>query len=153
MKVEYINPFVNACVNTFKTMVNLDIKRGKPEVKPDIELKHDISGVIGLTGKAVGSVVVSFPKTLAMKITGKVIGSQVDFLNDDVIDIVGEIVNIISGNAKAQLEEFHMSLSIPNVIVGDEHSVLTQKGVPVVRVPFESPEGEFFMYISLKEVD
>ena len=58
---------------------------------------HDVSGVIGLSGKASGTVVVSVDREVAMCVTEKMLGDRPDTLNADVMDAIGEITNMIAG--------------------------------------------------------
>jgi chemotaxis protein CheX len=67
-----------------------------------------------------------------------------------VSDAIGEIANIIAGNAKQHLTQFNLSISLPKVIMGKDHTIASQRGVPTIVVPFESPLGNFAMEVSLK---
>ncbi|MCH7972721.1 MAG: chemotaxis protein CheX, partial [Bacteroidetes bacterium] len=60
MDVRYINPFVKSVSNTLQTMCNMTIKVGKPEMKKGDEPTADVSGVIGFSGDAAGSVALLF---------------------------------------------------------------------------------------------
>jgi len=50
--------------------------------------------------------------------TEALVSERYDEVNDDVIDTVGELTNMIAGNAKANFEQLEMSLALPTVIVG-----------------------------------
>jgi len=80
----------------------------------------------------------------------KMLGDISSVSEDDVIDGVGEIVNIIAGNAKAYLTKYDLSISLPNVIIGDNHTLAGQSGSPTIVVPFISGELNFIMEVSLK---
>ena len=67
MIAEHINPFLTSLANTMQTMLGCSLQRGKLMLKSDHVTMHDYSGVIGLTGKAVGTVVVSLSKEMAIK--------------------------------------------------------------------------------------
>jgi chemotaxis protein CheX len=68
----------------------------------------------------------------------------------DLPDGIGEIANIIAGNAKKGLSRFNLSISLPNVIIGSDHTLSGVEGVPTILVPFSSGSGDFIMEISLK---
>ena len=59
MDVSYVNPFIKATVETFKTMLNLDLVTGTPMLKKDAEHSYDVSGVFGLSGEAQGVISIS----------------------------------------------------------------------------------------------
>ena len=50
VKVEHINPFISATIESFKTMVATELTPGKVKLKDNKDLTHDISGIIGLSG-------------------------------------------------------------------------------------------------------
>ncbi len=152
MRVEYINPFIKSTLNLFKTMIGMMPTQGKPYVKTDDSVTHDVSGIIGLTGQASGSVVLSFSTSAALKIAGAFMGTEVTELNQDVTDAIGEMTNMVSGGAKAELNKFgfNISISIPSIVIGREHRISKPKDVPCVMVPFTTEFGDFSVEVSLK---
>ena len=67
----------------------------------------------------------------------------------DIVDGIGEIVNIVAGYAKKDLTEYDLSISLPNVVLGEGHQVTVPTGVPAIVVPFDSPLGHFSMEVAL----
>ena len=63
----------------------------------------------------------------------------------DVQDAVGEITNMISGQARAGLSQLGLNLSssTPTVIFGDNHTIPHVTSGPVIAIPFSSPQGDF----------
>ena len=150
MDVAFINPFVVSTIETFKKMLNTDAKPGKVQLKNESTYTYDISGVIGLSGEAQGSICLSFPKLIALKVVSALVGSDIKIVGPEVSDAIGEIANIIAGNAKQHLTQFNLSISLPKVIMGKDHKIASQRGIPTIMVPFESPLGNFAMEVSLK---
>ena len=141
MKVEYINPFITSTISVFDTMLGCKLSRKDPYVKGSPSPEHEISGIIGLSGKAKGTVVLSLSEEAALKAASAMMGEPVEELNADVIDAVGEMTNMIAGGAKAQLEKLEMNLSIPNVITGKGHTVEFPRDATPICIPFECPWG------------
>jgi chemotaxis protein CheX len=150
MDVSYVNPFISATVNVFKTMLSTEIMPGKPRIKSLPYPTYDISGIIGLSGNAQGSIAISFPKILALKVVSKMLDSEIKVVGPELTDGIGELANIIAGNAKQGLTQYQLSISLPNVIIGKDHAIASQSGIPTIVVPFVSPLGEFAMEISLR---
>jgi len=150
MDVAYINPFVVSTIETFKKMLNTDAKPGKVVLKNDALHSYDVSGIIGLSGEAQGSICMSFPKLMALKVVSVLVGTEIKIIGEEVADCIGEVANIIAGNAKQHLSQFNLSISLPKVVMGKDHHIASQRGVPTIVVPFESPLGEFAMEVSLK---
>ncbi|MGC9257277.1 chemotaxis protein CheX [Desulfurella sp.] len=153
ISADWINPFILATTEIFKDIVGVEPKLSKPYVKQTDEPLFDISGIIGLTGEAVGSIAFSLPKQTALKIVSKFIGGEVLGLSADTRDAIGELTNIIAGRVKKIFYEkkIHIKISIPNVIVGKEHTISSAKGTSTIVIPFECELGDFAVQISLKK--
>lgn len=152
MKVEYINPFITAASQAFETMLGREIRRGALLLKEDTNVRHEISGVIGLSGNAVGTVVLSFSESVALNAAGTMLMCEMTEINGDVIDAVGELTNMVAGAAKAQLEHLQLSISLPNVITGRGHEVRFPSNVTPIVIPFESDWGPLTLEVGLSDV-
>jgi len=152
MQVEHINPFVSALKNTFKTMLSCEARRGDLAVKQSARAAHDVSGVIGLSGKAVGTVVVSFSTQVALKAASTMLLMEATQIDDDVIDAVGELTNMVAGAAKAELEEFKLMVSLPNVITGPAHEVHFPSEVTPISIAFDTDWGPVSLEVGLTPI-
>lgn len=150
IRAEHINPFIVSNMETFTKMVGCEAKPGKPMLKKDSRLDYDLSGIIGLSGKILGSVSMSFPEATAIAVCNKFMEADFKDLHDDILDAVGELVNIVAGNAKKGLTEFDIEISLPSVIMGHNHRIIEPKGALSFVVPFTTPYGGFHMAVSLK---
>jgi chemotaxis protein CheX len=150
MNVAFVNPFITSTITTFKTMLSVDITPGKPMLKHEGEPVYDISGMIGLSGIAQGAIALSFPKAVALKAVSAMLGTEIKIIGPEMTDGIGELVNIIAGNAKQYLSQYQLTISLPNVVVGRNHSITPPSHTPSIVVPFTSIVGEFAMEVSLK---
>ena len=141
--VEFINPFVSAVSKTFETMVNLKVTRSAPELKKNQRTLYPISGIIGLSGNVVGTVILTMSESFALKAASVLLMDDQDTINADVLDAIGELTNMVAGNAKAQLEEYKLSLSLPNVIYGVGTEVHFPEHSQPITIPFDSEIGPF----------
>ncbi len=152
LSVEWINPFIEATESIISTVAMVKIKRGKLALKEDSTVEYDISGIIGITGEAVGSIALSFPKKTALAIVTNFIGEDVVGIDNDTIDAIGELTNMVAGSAKKTFSDqgIRIKISIPNVVVGKNHTVASPRGTPSIIIPFESNVGELAIQVSLK---
>ncbi len=153
MKVEYINPFINSLVKTFDTLIHIDLEKGRPELitSDALQADHsDISGIMSLSGKATGLVILSFSRMLALKTASAFVGEEYKVINEDVIDAVGELTNIISGNAKNELPQYELAITIPTVVEGLGHSIKLPRNLPFVKLPFKTKFGDLTLKVCLK---
>jgi chemotaxis protein CheX len=154
MKEEYIDPFINATRKLMEMMVGIkDFRKKEVSVDQQMNVVCDVSAIIGVTGDCTGSIVLSFTNSVATKMLSKLLGEPVKEFNDDVCDAVCEMVNIIAGNASAELNEKRvgrMERSLPNVIYGNGHAIKSPQHAPVVNLVFETELGDFALQVSLK---
>ncbi|HSQ43078.1 MAG TPA: chemotaxis protein CheX [Fibrobacteraceae bacterium] len=152
MKVEWINPFLVATVDTFARMTKTKVSPGKPYLFTDQQNQKDISGVIGLSGSLKGAVVIGMPESVALAAVKRLIGTQYDKLTPEVSDAVGELANIIAGYAKKDITGEEIQIALPTVVFGPKHSVSMPSDVPVVVIPFESEMGSFVIEVGIRKV-
>jgi len=151
MKVEYINPFLTSAISAFETMLGCTLTRGTPYLKDGRQPTHEVSGIIGLSGKAQGTVVLGLDREAAISAAEALLDERPPEINGDVTDAVGELTNIIAGGAKAKLEELHLSVGLPTVITGKGHCVEFPSKVKPICIPFESKWGPVTIEVGLTE--
>jgi chemotaxis protein CheX len=154
VQVKYIQPFVDSTLKVFKEFLNVDINAGQPFLfnHNNNDCSYDISGIIGIAGHTLGIVAVSFPKLLALDLASRMTGETIKIFDDTVIDLVGEIVNIIAGNAKQGLEQYQLVISLPSIVKGVNHQIVGVTGVPLIGIPFSAPKGTLYLFVSLKDL-
>jgi chemotaxis protein CheX len=142
---EIAKPFIKATQAVLSMMAKMDPKPGKPYVKTDYRAKGDVSAVMGLTGDKSGSFSITFPKKVAVAMVKNMIGDDIKDIIADAKDAVGEVTNMICGQARVGLTQMGLSLSAatPTIIFGDNHYITHVNKGPVVAIPFTMPEGEF----------
>jgi chemotaxis protein CheX len=141
MQVEFVNPFLSATTDVFRTMLACELSRGTLSLKQAHTPEYEVSGLIGLTGTCQGMVVVSLGRETAIAATEILSGERPDGLNEQVVDAVGELANMIAGAAKAQLEEKRLSISLPSVICGKNHLIKFPSNSTPFLLPFNSSMG------------
>lgn len=153
MDVKLINPFVDATLNVLETMASTKAEAGKPHLKKDGVARGDVSGVVGLTGEAKGTVSVSFTEKSILAIVSKMFKEEMKELNEEIEDAVGEITNMISGQARKRLEELGITLqgAIPSVIMGKNHTITHVTTYPIIAIPFSTDNGEFTIEVCFEE--
>lgn len=149
--VSYITAFVESISNVFSTMLAMQVEVQKPRIKQDFEPNYDVSGIIGLSGDVVGVVVLSFPTDVALGVAGQFTGMELEVESEDFADAIGELVNMVSGGAKAKFEGKQASISVPSVVVGKGHKVFRERGAPSIELPCKCAKGEFVLEVTLKE--
>ncbi|MHC5057691.1 MAG: chemotaxis protein CheX [Planctomycetota bacterium] len=154
MDIRHMQPFVDETINTFEVMLGIKPEEKELETKDSTDGTYDISAIIGISGSGAGGIVVSFPEAVACKLVSRMLGEELAGLNQDVTDGIGELVNIIAGNAKRGLVKFgfgNLSLSLPNVVVGKHRTVWRTKDMPCLMKRFFSSDlGPFCIEVNIR---
>ncbi len=145
MDIELAKPFIKAAISVVSTMAFITPVPGKPFVKKNNTATGDVTGLVGITGKQNGSVSISFSKGCAVAIVKNMLGEDIQDIVSDVKDAVGEITNMVSGQARAGLAEKGLVFqgSTPTVILGDNHSISHMAKSPIMAIPFTTEHGHF----------
>lgn len=151
MDATFIKPFVASIQNVFSTMMQLPVSVKQPFLKEKNGPNHDVSGIIGMSGDIVGTVVLSFPKETAERIVSLFCGQQLTSDTADFADAIGELVNMVSGGAKAMFTGRKVSISCPSVVVGNNHLVARQSDIPCVVIPCGTDCGDLCIEISIQD--
>ncbi|MCL2411915.1 MAG: chemotaxis protein CheX [Treponema sp.] len=152
----YVEPFVEVTVNTFKEFVGIDTSPTHPHfLDTDKYFEWDVSAVIGLSGVIKGAVIISMKADLARRITTLLTGDTHTEIDADVIDAIGEINNIISGNIKPKVPNGdNIVISIPTIIRGKEHSIAwPSKQTRILCIPHKVFENDIFHLMVAIEMD
>ncbi len=152
MDSKMINPFINATLNVLETMAFVKAEAEKRYVKKDNVAGGDVSGVVGFTGDANGTVSVTFNELCILKIVSNMFGEEMKELNSEISDAVGEITNMISGQARQEIEKigkiFHGA--IPTVVTGKNHKLISMVEGPKIAIPFKTDAGNFTIEVSME---
>jgi len=152
----YVKPFVKSTLHTFKDFVGFELVAGHPHFSGrTLDFERDISAVIGLSGVVRGAVVISMKKDFAIKITDALVGSPHQELDDDVVDAVGEIVNIIAGNIKQYVEGGEqIVISLPTVVKGKDHRFAWPgKHSRILCISFKYEDDSFFLLADMEKAE
>ena len=155
MDVKYINPFLAGTLEVLNKMARIDAVPGKPHVKTDDAASGDVSGIIGITGDALGSLALSFSEACICKIVANMLNEQFDGVTQEIIDATGELTNMISGASRTQMEKMGLSVyaAIPTVVHGRQHTISHILKSPSIVIPFSTAAGPFFVDVCIKTTD
>lgn len=153
MDVKLVNPFINATINVLETMAFMSVDAGKAYLKNDNVAVGDVTGVLGLTGVANGTISVTFEEKCILAVVSNMFGETMKELNSEIADAVGELTNMISGQARRELGEMGkvFKAAIPSVITGRDHSVTHFTDGPKIAIPFKTDSGNFTIEVCFEK--
>ncbi len=126
-------------------MAFVKVTAGTPYAKKDNTAVGDVTGILGLTGVAHGTIAVTFEEKCILTVVSNMFGEEMESLNEDIADAVGELTNMISGQARRELDEIGkvFKAAIPSVITGKNHTIRHYSDGPKIAIPFKTDGGEF----------
>ena len=139
---------VRSVQDIFKTMLSMEIEdaadapngQGAPVVTASIRLGGAWNGIILLECRA----------PTACRCAAAMLGIKTPSADDeDVKDAMGELINMVAGNAKVVLGR-GTYLSLPTVVYGPEYRFPGLGGRLAARAAFQTPVG--VIYVSLVEI-
>lgn len=153
MKVEYINPFIKATTEVFKTMLNADLTTGKPYIKASPYVAGTLMIMVGITGEIRGQATISMNESLAKNVASvMMMGMPVDDLDELSKSALSELANMIMGNSATLLFNAGVNIDItpPTLMMGDNVQV-SSGSMRTISIPLTSELGEFMLDVSVKE--
>jgi len=112
----------------------------------------DISAVLGLTAEGGEVLVLSLPARTAAALAGRVLAEVTQAPDDDLVrDCMGELANVIAGQAKTLLAEtpYQLLLDTPRVLSGPGLEVGSRPDIESLVIVFGSEAGDFELQICL----
>lgn len=151
MNVEYIEPFVASTVINFEKMTRMKAVKNPMSISKIAGRDANVVCVIGISGELIGSTVITLSQKLALFSASMILHEKFIHLNADVLDAIGELTNIIIGNARSALvnDGIKIDISTPTLIHGEDLEVSAPKNRPFLVTPFKTNMGGFKVYVSL----
>ena len=111
----------------------------------EMPAQEGIISTISLVGSVNGLVNIWLTDKVASKVVSMMLDMKVEEGSDDVLDGIGEMVNIIAGGIKNRLEgaEYDYQIGIPNTIRGNFLKTGKANGLALVKKCFKF-DGETF---------
>jgi chemotaxis protein CheX len=149
MKAEYINSFIKATIDVIQVMAFVKTKAMKPYLKKNDLATGDVSTIVGMTGESTGTFSISFDEASIIKIASNMFGEEIKELDQDVTEVAGELANMISGQARREIETLGIRLdgAIPSIFSGKNHTIYHMTDGPKIAIPFTTDEGLFTMEV------
>jgi chemotaxis protein CheX len=163
---ELLEPFITAVCTALGEMAGTEVvvravyQKPLPlppsSLSPDGERgtgqEGDVSAVVELRSATGGSLVLRFPERMAAALAGRILAEVREQADADLIrDCVGEIANVVAGQAKALLAgtSHRFAFSLPKVVAGQAPDLQPEPGQDCLVVNFSSELGDFAMQLFL----
>lgn len=148
MNEKDLNVFIEGAVHYFAHTTGDAAEVGTPYLMNTRNAAtKDFTGIIGISGQRKGNVYFTAPSVL-VKVLLMSIG-ETDTSHDNMCDVVGEVANTISGNARREFGANFM-ISAPVVVSGQDNSIVMSRSVRSYVIPITWRSYEASLVISLE---
>ncbi len=122
---------INECtLEVCSTMLMLEVKAEESYIKSESNVCSDLISSLHFFGpKYMGKIAIFASGAASCGLAGSMLGMEVETVDTDVKDCMGEIVNMIAGSAKTKLIDTlgNVHLLTPWIIAGKDLSIATHK--------------------------
>jgi chemotaxis protein CheX len=151
LKVEFINPFIQAATEVLESELGGDAQRGSVRVQKSAFTTDEVTALVGVTGTVSGMVMYSMNEATARSIASRMMGQEFAEFDALAQSGIGELGNVITGRAGVLLANagYPSNITPPALVVGKGTMVTTLELNRLV-FPLETDVGELEVQIVLK---
>jgi chemotaxis protein CheX len=133
MSEETLQVFIDGVVRFFEHTNDKNVKVGTPYlVENQSPAAYDVTGIIGVSGPYRGCVYFTAPRILLKHLLLSI--GETDTSNEYLFDLVGEVANTISGNARSTFGHEFM-ISVPAMIEGAPNQIHLPRNLRSYVIP------------------
>ncbi|MDR1389686.1 MAG: chemotaxis protein CheX [Treponema sp.] len=153
MRVEYINPFVEAAFNILKEVLNTEVKRGDLYLKSTTMQIMGVAALVGLAGDVEGRVLFDMTKKTALYVAGTMNGEEFTQLDEMAKATITELANMITAQAVTKLHDLGFKFDLtPPALFNGENMEISNREVEALIVPMELGEnGKIEINVAVRE--
>ena len=153
MRVEYINPFVEAAFNVLKEVLGTDVKRGDLYLKSSTMQIMGVAALVGLAGDVEGRVLFDMTKDTALAVASAMNGEEMKVLDDMVKATINELANMITAQAVTKLHDLGFKFDLtPPALFSGENMEISNHEVEALIVPMDlGSNGKIEINVAIRE--
>ena len=152
MRQEFVNPFLGPAQLVWQKEFGVPLEVTDAKAVSYQYTTEDITAIIGISGKLQGNVLYGFSNSVSIEIVRRMIGEDMDAHDPMALSALGEIANVITGNAATELAANGYPCDIsPPMILEPSGSTLTSTIPRQILVTFKSELGILTARIGLTE--
>jgi chemotaxis protein CheX len=147
-----LQPFVEATRAALGEMAGAEVAAHAPYRTSNHGCLGDVAALVALTSATPFAMVLSFPEGTAWALAKRILAESTKEVDENlVLDCVGEVANVIAGQAKALLAAtaYEFAFSLPRVLHGAGAGP-ARPGQDRLVIAFTSECGEFALELFVK---
>jgi chemotaxis protein CheX len=151
VKVEFVNPFIQAATEVLESELGGEAQRGSLRMHKSAFTTDEVTALVGVTGTVSGLVMYSMSQVTAMGIASRVMGKGFAEFDALAQSGIGELGNVITGRAGVLLSNagYPSNITPPAVVVG-KGTMVTTLELNRLIFPLETDVGALEVQLVLR---
>jgi chemotaxis protein CheX len=151
VKVEFVNPFVQAAREVLESELGGETERGDLRVHKSAFTTDEVTALLCVTGTVSGMVLYSMSEATALAILSRMMGSPVEDFDALAQSGIGELGNVITGRAGVLLSDagYPSNITPPALVIG-KGTMVTTLDLNRLVLPLETELGNLEVQVVLK---
>ncbi len=152
MRVEYINPFVEAAYNILTEVLGGEVKRGELYLKSTSMPVMGVAALVGLAGDVEGRVIFDMKLDTAMKIASQMNNEELKAFDDLAKATITELANLITAQAVTKLHDLGFRFDLtPRALFTGDNMEISDHEVEALIVPMETVQGKVEVNVAIRD--
>jgi chemotaxis protein CheX len=154
MKVEYINPFIEASQSVFRMLCGIEVTLGKIYLRSSSFSVNQAIIIIGVIGKLRGQVYFELSIDTAKRIASAMMGGiPIVELDEISKSAISEMVNMIMGNTSMIFanENINIDITPPSLLMGEKIEISNKVSTVVIPLELEGL-GTIAINVAVEEI-
>ncbi len=151
MKMELIQPFINAADAVLSQGLQVTTKVGNLLMEEEAYRRKGVAGMVALTGDIEGRIILDLEPQTAVRVASHYAGAALPESDALIKETIYELANQVVGNAVSALNDqgFHFRVHPPILLTSAEGDK-TSEDVEALMICFETSLGNVFMNVALR---
>ncbi len=153
MRMELIQPFINAADAVFAESLNAPTKIGGLTMEENAYRRKGVAALIAIKGDIEGRIILDLSPDVAVRVASILAGSEVTASDQVVRETVCELANMVIGNSVTLLNDqgYRFKVFPPEVHMNDE-GLAGSHDTEALVIAIETPCGEIYLNIAMRHL-
>ena len=150
MRMELIQPFINAADSVFSESLNSPTKIVDLSMDEETYRRKGVAALIAIRGEIEGRVILDLAPEVALKVASHLAGTEVTASDQVVRETVCELANMVIGNSVTLLNDQGFRFKVfPPEIHDSEAGLASTQDTEAMVLCIETPCGDVFLNIAM----
>src|ERR1700716_3580085 len=151
MKMELIQPFINAADAVLSQGLSSTTKVGNLSMEEEGYRRKGVAGMVALSGDIEGRIILDLEPQTAVRVASHYAGAELPESDALIKETIFELANQVVGNAVCALNDqgFHFRVHPPLLVTAEEGDK-SSEDVEALMICFETSLGSVFMNVALR---